>query len=170
MIRTRRVRPEDADALAALVQRNREFLKPWEPQRDEAHYTVAGQRAGIDAALEQYERGLMVPQVILDDVDIVGRVFLTGIAYGAARSCDITYWVSGEANGRGIATDAVGQLRQYAFDVMGLHRVQAASLVHNVASQKVLERNGFRRFGLAPSYLHIAGRWQDHVLFQALAP
>ena len=38
----------------------------------------------------------------------------------------------------------------------------------NVASQAVLARNGFERYGLAPRYLRIAGRWQDHVLFQVL--
>jgi ribosomal-protein-alanine N-acetyltransferase len=39
-----------------------------------------------------------------------------------------------------------------------------------VRSQRVLEHNGFLRFGLAPQYLRIAGRWQDHVLFQKLNP
>ena len=57
-----------------------------------------------------------------------------------------------------------------AFDELGLHRVEAGTLVHNVGSQRVLERNGFVRFGLAPQYLRIAGRWQDHVLFQVLNP
>jgi ribosomal-protein-alanine N-acetyltransferase len=32
----------------------------------------------------------------------------------------------------------------------------------------VLTRAGFERIGVAPSYLHIAGRWQDHVLFQRI--
>jgi ribosomal-protein-alanine N-acetyltransferase len=39
-----------------------------------------------------------------------------------------------------------------------------------VASQQVLRRNGFVPFGVAPHYLYIGGRWQDHVLFQVLAP
>jgi len=47
--------------------------------------------------------------------------------------------------------------------------VGAGTLVHNVRSQKVLLRNGFVRFGLAPSYLKIAGKWQDHILFQVLS-
>ena len=57
-----------------------------------------------------------------------------------------------------------------AFGELGLHRVEAGTLVHNRASQRVLERNGFVRYGLAPQYLRIAGRWQDHVLFQVLNP
>jgi ribosomal-protein-alanine N-acetyltransferase len=32
----------------------------------------------------------------------------------------------------------------------------------------VLTRTGFERIGVAPAYLNIAGRWQDHVLFQRI--
>ena len=49
-------------------------------------------------------------------------------------------------------------------------RVQAEILADNTGSQRVLERNGFYRIGMAPAYLRINGRWQDHVLFQALNP
>jgi ribosomal-protein-alanine N-acetyltransferase len=51
----------------------------------------------------------------------------------------------------------------------GLHRLQAGTLLHNAASQTVLRRNGFTPIGVAPRYLRIAGRWQDHLLFQLLA-
>jgi ribosomal-protein-alanine N-acetyltransferase len=34
----------------------------------------------------------------------------------------------------------------------------------------VLERNGFTRIGVAPAYLSIAGRWQDHALYQLTNP
>jgi ribosomal-protein-alanine N-acetyltransferase len=56
-----------------------------------------------------------------------------------------------------------------AFGELGLHRVQAGTLVHNHGSRRVLQRNGFARFGLAERYLRIAGEWQDHVLWQRLA-
>ncbi|PSK67915.1 hypothetical protein B0E53_00186 [Micromonospora sp. MH33] len=37
-----------------------------------------------------------------------------------------------------------------------------------VRSQRVLERNGFVQFGMAPEYLNIAGRWQDHAMYQVV--
>jgi ribosomal-protein-alanine N-acetyltransferase len=49
-----------------------------------------------------------------------------------------------------------------------LHRLQAATLPHNAASRKVLQRSGFEEIGLAPAYLKIAGSWQDHVLYQRI--
>ncbi len=69
----------------------------------------------------------------------------------------------------GLATAAVREIVAVAFGELGLHRVQAGTLPHNAGSQRVLERNGFARIGVAPAYLSIAGRWQDHVLFQVVA-
>jgi ribosomal-protein-alanine N-acetyltransferase len=71
-------------------------------------------------------------------------------------------------NGLGRATAAVHEIVRVAFEDLGLHRVQAETLLHNVRSQRLLERNGFIRFGLAPAYLNIAGKWQDHVMYQVV--
>ena len=64
--------------------------------------------------------------------------------------------------------EAVAEAVQLAFGDLGLHRVEASTLLHNVASQRVLARNGFEQYGTAPRYLQIAGRWQDHLLFARL--
>ncbi|MEO5958678.1 MAG: GNAT family protein [Opitutaceae bacterium] len=168
MTHTRLATLDDAPALAELLRSNREFLAPWEPVRDDVYATPAGQRTDIDNALEQYAAGYAVPHVIVDADRVVGRITLTGIVRGPFQSCHIGYWLSAADNGRGIATAAVAEMKQLAFDVLDLHRIQAATLLHNSASQRVLERNGFVRFGLAPAYLKIAGRWQDHVVYQVI--
>jgi ribosomal-protein-alanine N-acetyltransferase len=56
-----------------------------------------------------------------------------------------------------------------AFSELDLHRIEAGTLLHNVGSQIVLDRNGFAPFGVAANYLRIAGSWCDHVLFQRIA-
>ncbi|MGY1826269.1 MULTISPECIES: GNAT family N-acetyltransferase [unclassified Blastococcus] len=169
--RTRLLTFDDAPALTRLVVEDREFQAPWEPARDERWYTEAGQRADVRAALERHAAGLSLPCVVLDDDGaVVGRVTLNNVVRGAFQSCSLGYWVASAANGRGLATRAVGEMLRRAFGDLGLHRVEAGTLLHNAASQKVLERNGFTRYGLAPRYLSIAGRWQDHVLFQVLDP
>ena len=61
---------------------------------------------------------------------------------------------------------AVAAIAELAFGDLELHRLEAATLVANRASQRVLEKNRFVRIGLAPHYLRIAGVWRDHVLFQ----
>ena len=159
---------DDAPALAELLSANREFLAPWQPIRAEDYFTPDGQREAIDNALIEYERGITVPNVILSDGGVVGCVTLSNIVRGAFQSCNLGYWVDAEHNGRGLGTAAVRESVDLAFGPLGLHRVEAGTLRHNIGSQRVLERNGFIRFGTAPAYLRIAGRWQDHVLYQTL--
>ena len=55
-----------------------------------------------------------------------------------------------------------------ARDELGLHRIEASTLLHNVGSQRVLLKAGFQQIGMAPRYLQIAGKWQDHNLYQVV--
>ncbi|OUE29555.1 putative ribosomal N-acetyltransferase YdaF [Clavibacter michiganensis] len=168
--RIRLLTPDDAPALSALRLRSRAFLAPWEPIRHPDHDTPAGQRADVEAALAQHARGQGVPFAILDDDgSVAGRISLSTIVRGAFESCAMGYWLAADRTGRGLATEAAREAVAHAFDDLGLHRVEAGTLLHNAASQRVLARCGFTRYGLAPRYLRIAGEWQDHVLFQRLA-
>ena len=163
--------PADAPALLEIACEDAAFFAPWEPLHDDRWLTEAAQLEVIQEKLDQHRLGLGLPHVVLDDAgEIVGRVTLNNVVRGAFQSCSVGYWIRSAANGRGHATSAVRTMVRTAFDELGLHRVEAGTLVHNVGSQRVLERNDFVRYGLAPQYLRIAGRWQDHVLFQVLNP
>jgi ribosomal-protein-alanine N-acetyltransferase len=166
---TRLLTPDDAPVLAGLLRVNREFLAPWSPVQSESYFTAEGQGAVIRDVLRQHQQGAALPHVILGDGGrVAGRITLSGIVRGAFQSCSVGYWVAATDNGRGLATKAVGEIIRVAFDGLGLHRVQAETLRHNVRSQRVLERNGFIRFGMAPQYLNIAGQWQDHIMYQVV--
>jgi ribosomal-protein-alanine N-acetyltransferase len=67
--------------------------------------------------------------------------------------------------GHGLMTEAVSLILPFVFNTLGLHRIHAAFLPNNVASRRVLEKNGFREEGYAENYLQIDGRWADHVMF-----
>jgi ribosomal-protein-alanine N-acetyltransferase len=71
----------------------------------------------------------------------------------------------GNLNGR---KSSVAFAVDFSRQELGLHRLQAATLPHNAASQKILKRAGFEEIGHAPSYLRIGGFWQDHVLYQRI--
>jgi ribosomal-protein-alanine N-acetyltransferase len=167
----RLITPGDAPALAELQRVNRAFLAPWEPVRDERYFTEPGQRDAIEAALAEFEEGRNLPYVIVEErAGVVGRITLNGIVRGPFLSCSVGYWVSQSAGGRGVASAALREIIGVAFGDLGLHRIQGETLPDNVASQRVLERNGFARIGLAPAYLKIAGRWQDCRLYQLINP
>jgi ribosomal-protein-alanine N-acetyltransferase len=65
-------------------------------------------------------------------------------------------------------TAAVRALIPVVFDLLRLHRVEAACIPSNIASVRLLEKTGFRREGYARAYLCINGMWQDHLLYAQL--
>jgi ribosomal-protein-alanine N-acetyltransferase len=150
---------EDAGELAALLVENREFLAPSSPERPERFFTVEGQRERIEShGSEEF--------AIVAGVCIAGTVTLSNLVRGPLQSATLGYWVAERFNGRGLATSAVREVLGVAFGELGLHRLEAGTLVDNVPSQRVLEKNGFEPIGLAPRYLQIAGEWRDHLLYQ----
>lgn len=170
MTRIRLLRSGDAEALAAVLVRNREFLEPWEPVRPDHYFTVDGQAEVVADSLHRHELGQLGPYVIVDDDGAaVGRINLNNIVRGPFQSASVGYWLAQEAGGRGFATAAVAEIVRIAFTEEGLHRVEAGTIPENFRSQMVLRRNGFTQFGYAPHYLNIAGTWADHLLFQKLA-
>ncbi len=164
----RLLRRDDGAALAAAYERNREHLEPWEPARPTAFYEPGYHAQRIPVQLLEHLNGRAVPLVLERDGEIVGRVNLSDIVRGAFCNAHLGYWLDARLAGRGIMTAAVEAAVTNARDDLGLHRIQAATLPHNAASQRVLERTGFERVGMAPKYLQIAGQWQDHVLFQRI--
>jgi ribosomal-protein-alanine N-acetyltransferase len=167
-VQIRLLQDSDAERLSAAYQLNRDHLAPWEPARSDEFFTPAGQHAVIESKLAMHAAGQELPCILLAGSRIVGAITLTGIVRGPFLSANVGYWVDKEFNGRGIGSAAVTRVMAAAKDDLGLHRVQAATLKHNAASRKILCRAGFEEIGLAPSYLRIAGAWQDHILFQRI--
>jgi ribosomal-protein-alanine N-acetyltransferase len=156
----------DAEELAALYTLNRDFLAPFEPARGEDFFTPEGQRDRLEQYVREAEAGDGLRFVIVDGGAIAGTIGLSEVIRGPLQLAEVGYWVDRARNGRGLATAAVADIVSLAFGELELHRLEAGTLLHNVASQMVLDRNGFTPFGVAPNYLRIAGAWCDHVLFQ----
>jgi ribosomal-protein-alanine N-acetyltransferase len=149
----------DATALLELHRVNREFLAPFEPERPESFWTLDEQRARIaDADRQRW--------LILDGGEPAGVISFSDVVRGPLQRAIVSYWVDGARNGRGLATRALAAVIPIAFGELGLHRLEAGTLPDNLRSQRVLEKNGFVRFGLARNYLLIAGEWRDHVLYE----
>ncbi|MGO4299226.1 GNAT family N-acetyltransferase [Leifsonia sp. RAF41] len=161
-------REQDAAPLAAAYQRNRGHLAPWDPTRTEDFFTEDGQLSQTRELLALRDMDATLPLVLVDGQEIAGGITLSGIVRGAFQSATVGYWLDRDHTGRGLASEALTVVVEAARDQYGLHRVQAATLLANHASQSVLTRAGFERIGVAPKYLQIAGRWQDHVLFQRI--
>jgi [ribosomal protein S5]-alanine N-acetyltransferase len=161
----------DAEEMLAVLTANREFLGSSGPQHSDDFFTLRAQRDDLERALEAYGREVMVPLAIVGEQgQIIGRININNITRGAAQSATVGFWVSQPFNGRGIATAALADAIGIAFKQLRLHRLQADTRLENTASQGVLTRNGFQPFAVAPSYLKIAGRWRDIIMFHLINP
>ena len=164
----RLLHPDDAAALCAAYVRNRAYLSRWEPVRAEEYYTESWQAADIASRLAAHEAGEGCPFGLFAGNRLVGRFNLAGIVRGPFQSAGLGYWVDGGYAGRGLASAAVRRIVALAREELGLHRLEASTLLDNIGSQRVLQKAGFQQIGMAPRYLQIDGKWQDHNLYQVL--
>ncbi len=81
---------------------------------------------------------------------------------------EIGYAVVPSERGKGYCTEAVKILMDYLFLLKDIMRIQAFADVRNVASQKVLEKVGFKREGTMRKGCFIRGKWGDGYLYSIL--
>lgn len=160
----------DYAAWAELREASRAFLTPWEPTWPADDLTRAAFRRRLRRHAEEMDRDEAYPFIIFRERDdaMVGGLTLGQVRRGVAQTVTLGYWMGAPYAGQGYMSRAVRAAASYAFANLRFHRIEAACLPHNERSMRLLERNGFRREGVARSYLRINGIWQDHILFARL--
>lgn len=81
----------------------------------------------------------------------------------------IGYTIDPAHQRRGYATEAVGALVDALFTRVGIHRVAATLDPANIASARVLQRNGFRYEGRSVAAAKVRGLWSDDDRYALLA-
>lgn len=167
----RRPDPGDFEDWAALRARSADFLKPFEPSwtadelsRSTYRLRMRRQEAEINAG-----RGLPWFLFAHRTGKLLGGLTLSNIRHGVAETATLGYWMGEEFAGQGYMREAVDTICESAFNDHKLHRVEAATVIENERSQRLLLRCGFRQEGIARGYLKICGTWRDHLLFARLA-
>jgi ribosomal-protein-alanine N-acetyltransferase len=84
------------------------------------------------------------------------------------RSATIGYCLDDAVWGQGFATEAVGALLHWAFDMLDLNRVQAETDTRNTASRRVLEKLGFVREGTLREDCIVEGEVSDSWVYGLL--
>ena len=84
---------------------------------------------------------------------------------GPFQSANVGYWIDEPCAGHGYMPEAVAVVLRFAFDQLGLHRVEAAIVPRNAASRRVAEKLGLREEGTAQRFLQIRGVYEDHIRY-----
>ncbi len=81
---------------------------------------------------------------------------------------EIGYAMIPNERGKGYGTEAVKIMIDYLFLSKNIIRIQAGTNVENKASQKVLERAGFKREGIMRKAMFVRGKWTDFYRYSIL--
>jgi ribosomal-protein-alanine N-acetyltransferase len=82
----RLIEPDDAEAVAAHLDRDAEAFARWDPERAPEFYTPAAKRSRIEAVLMRHHNGEVWPGVVLAGDVVIGQVTAQNILRRAGRS------------------------------------------------------------------------------------
>lgn len=81
---------------------------------------------------------------------------------------EIGYGLVPKERGKGYCNEAVGLMVDYLFLSKNIVRIQAQTDVRNMASQRILEKAGFKKEGTIRKNDFVRGKWRDRYLFSIL--
>lgn len=168
----RTAEPTDGKLISDYFIANREHLKPWEPERDDAFFTESGWTQRLIKLSELHRMGLGYYLLILDrsSNEMLGTISFSSISRFPFHACNVGYSLAQSAQGRGAMTRGLKLAVNYMFKVQSMHRIMASYMPRNARSEAVLERLGFQKEGFAKDYLLINGKWEDHNLTSLVNP
>jgi len=174
MLRTDRLvlrplQPADFPQYSEVRTSNREWLRPWEPQMLAATIDPAASSAAFATRCSVRDRerqlGSGYAFGVFREHRFGGEVNINNVVRGAFRSAHVGYWVDRRWAGSGVIPEALVAVFGFAFDEVGLHRVEINIIPRNERSRRVVEKLGIRCEGLAERLIEINGVWEDHLRF-----
>lgn len=161
----------EADAVDLLEFEclNRVYFERYINSRGDAFYQLGEVRKALGKACQDRDAGTAYAYLVRIGGEIAGRLNLTEVERSHFYSARLGYRIGEAWAGRGVATAAVAQGLDVALDELQLWRVEATAAAFNVGSVRVLEKNGFTRFGRAEQSLLHLGAWHDLIYFERRA-
>jgi ribosomal-protein-alanine N-acetyltransferase len=163
----------DWEAWREVRVRCRDWLVKWEPRPAPGHPDPTEDRRAYAARCGSRDRerelGSGFGFGIFVDGRFAGEINLNSIQRGPFQNAYIGYWMDEALAGKGYTPESVAVVLQFAFEELGLHRVQISIIPRNTASRRVVEKLAIRNEGVAERYLEINGTWEDHIRFAVTA-
>lgn len=120
------------------------------------------------AMANQSEGQTGIYRAILNDGKIVGNISVVKKKDIRKKDSELGYYLGKEFCSRGIMTEAVRQILSLSFNRLDIIRISAYTFAENIASQRVLEKNGFIKEGIAKNSFFKNNQIHDEFLFSIL--
>lgn len=159
------------DALLGFELANRAFFEATINARPASYYSREGVGLAVAQAMADAYADIGYQYLVVDDAGrILGRVNLSVVKRAHFHSAVLGYRIGQAHGGKGVAGEAVRQVLEIAFGTLRLQRIEADCRIDNLASRRVLERNGFHQFGHSRRSFELGGVWYDRLHFECHAP
>ncbi len=114
-----------------------------------------------------YQQGNEVSFVIFFDEKIVGRIGIHHINMPNKNGA-IGYWITKEAEGKGIISKSCKALLRYSFQKLNLQRIEIKAAIDNLKSQSIPKRFNFTREGILRQAELVNNQFLDIVVYSLL--
>jgi ribosomal-protein-alanine N-acetyltransferase len=159
----------DFSAWSEVRRRNHDWLTVWEPKRSAHAPDPTHDRDAFSARCGQRERdrqtGAGYAFGLFVDNAFAGEINLNNVVRGALQTGTVGYWIDQVKAGHSYVAEGVVVVLRYAFEDLGLHRVEICIVPRNHNSRRVMEKLAIRDEGTALRFLEINGVWEDHVRY-----
>tara|TARA_B100000768_G_scaffold123199_1_gene113994 strand:- start:1201 stop:1794 length:594 start_codon:yes stop_codon:yes gene_type:complete len=147
-------------------KKNELYLQPWEPlwSINELERSSFVKRVRMFERLSHNDQAYSFLIFKSDSGDFIGEVNISNVQRGIIQSCSIGYWIAKDCEGKGMMSESLELIKEFIFNELKLHRIEAVCLPYNNPSLKVLLKNGFIKEGTARKLLKINDKWQDHTV------
>ncbi|QNK64575.1 GNAT family N-acetyltransferase [Pedobacter sp. PAMC26386] len=153
-------------ALFQAIDNNREHLSTFLPWVDNIK-TIENFSNYIEGAELLIQQQKEVSFAILLDGNPVGRIGLHHLNM-LNKCAAIGYWLTKEAQGKGIIMKSCEALINYGFQDLGLQRIEIKAAVNNVRSQAIPQKLDFKKEGILRQAELVNDEFLDLVLYSLL--
>ena len=161
-----RLRPWNGEDAASLVRHANNLSVARNLRDGFPHpYTMKDARQWLEMLATNHSDMILAIEV---NGEAAGGIGLHGLKDVYRFNAELGYWLSESHWGRGIISDAIGQVVPFAFTRTRWIRIFATTYEHNLASMRVLEKNGFIREAIHRKTVVKEGRVMDEHLFSLL--
>ena len=145
---------------------NRAYFEENLPPRGENYYVLENYNNIIKELIDEQNRGECFMYVIRNEIGrVIGRINFVSVKNEKTKTAELGYRIGQTEIGKGIATRAVQMALNLGIERHQLDEVTAGTSTDNIASQKILEKNGFTYIGIDKNYMQLNGKQIDNVKY-----
>ena len=150
----------------SFEKENREYFEQNLSPRPANYFDLEGFKEITGELLTEQTNRDVYMHLIRDSQGVmVGRINLSALENNR-KTAELGYRIGENVSNLGYASEAVKLVLEKAFTIYGLHRIIAGTATDNLASQRVLLKNGFIFSRVIENDLQIHNEWLHTAVFE----